>query len=195
MWRHWPSNGGSPRLAEDSHGGGNGLLGLDGRPHWWDDLATRWTPTEVGRSCSSKKYSHGVGLAAEVRKTPTGVGCALRPQSERETPTGVGCALRELAPAVSGLACLWRNPHRSGVCFARWYGSRVPTKEKRRNPHRSGVCFASGQRTAYLSPKMAKNPHRSGIHHCHQIVNVLPTTIAHIHQPGHPIKNSLRDPP
>jgi hypothetical protein len=29
----------------------------------------------------------------------------------------------------------------------------------------------------------------------HQVVNVLPTTIAHIHQPGHPIKNSLRDPP
>jgi hypothetical protein len=29
----------------------------------------------------------------------------------------------------------------------------------------------------------------------HQIINVLFTTIARIHQPGHPIKNSLRDPP
>ena len=45
---------------------------------------------------------------------------------------------------------------------------------------------------------LGRNPHRSGIHYCHlspQIVNVLPTTIAHTHQPGHPIKNSLRDPP
>jgi hypothetical protein len=45
-------------------------------------------------------------------------------------------------------------------------------------------------------PKTANHPHRSGIHHCHhQIVNVLPTMIARIHPSGHPIKNSLRDPP
>jgi hypothetical protein len=73
-------------------------------------------------------------------------------------------------------------------------GSTVEQATLRRNPHRSGVCFASG----HLSHLWALRETPTGVGSTvtyHQVVNVLPTTIAHIHQPGHPIKNSLRDPP
>jgi hypothetical protein len=74
----------------------------------------------------------------------------------------------------------------------------TPTKVEielhRRNPHRSGEVFARGHsRMAAPHPRLTPTGVGSTVTY-HQVVNVLFTMIARIHQPGHPIKNSLRDP-
>ncbi len=177
MWRHWQSNGGSPKLAKDSHGvgllraknnshdGGAGLLGLEKPPPQW------------GGVCECGLY-----------------------------------------------VCWWgawgrRNPHRSGVCFASYslFKCGITTREKP-PPKWGGACEAiTSDLILYsaweklppewgvlcewpanrlpISQNGEKPPPKWDPPLSPQVVNVLPTTIAHIHQPGHPIKNSLRDPP
>ena len=162
--------------ATPTNVGGDAVLGmtptvwgwlqrLERLPQGWGGLC-EWWAHQRGYTLND---SHSVGLAAEVRKTPRGVGCALRPQSERETPTEVGRCLRE--SAIQGTQWLVngeRNPHRSGEVFARAIGvyswwRLTPTEVGSTTVTTSCQCAA--------------------------------TMIARIHPSGHPIKNSLRDPP
>jgi hypothetical protein len=156
------------------------LLGLDGRPQgwgWFDEGETPTgvgnhavlgeTPTEVGR-CLRSSWRR----AASIRgKNPHEVGCALRPQSERETPTGVGRSLRALSGALLGaVAVLEKNPHQSGEVLA---SIKLPCRDS----YRVGETPTEVGSTTVTTSCQCATP-----------------SIAHNHQPGHPIKNSLRDP-
>jgi hypothetical protein len=64
---------------------------------------------------------------------------------------------------------------------------------KEKPPPEWGV-FRSGGGAQFVFQRLTPTGVGSTVTY-HQVVNVLFTMIARIHQPGHPIKNSLRDPP